>query len=73
MKTIILLFSASLLGACAVSADENLEALKREIEALKRRVTSLEEANFKLKKEVDVDRPIVRNRSCHETVPGEWR
>jgi hypothetical protein len=43
MKTIILLLSLSLLFVCAVSADENLDGLKREIEALKKRVTALEE------------------------------
>ena len=40
MKTKILLLSLSLLFACAASADENLDGLKREIEALKRRVTA---------------------------------
>lgn len=42
MKTVILLLSLSLLFACAASADENLDGLKREIEALKSRVTALE-------------------------------
>ena len=45
MKTIILLISVSLLFAGAVSADENLDALKRELEALKGRVAVLEESH----------------------------
>ena len=60
MKTIFLLLSVSLLLACAVSADENLDTLKREIEEVKRRVTALEEDNSKLKKQIDVERLIVR-------------
>src|SRR6266446_5745819 len=60
MKTIILLSSLSLLFACAASADEDLDGLKREIEALKKRVTALEEDNSKLKKQIDVERLVVR-------------
>src|SRR5882762_3316918 len=60
MKSIILPLSACLLFARTVSADENLDALKREVEELKKRVTGLEEQNSKLKKEVEVDRLIVR-------------
>ena len=60
MKSIILPLSAALLFACAVSADENLDALKREIEELKKRVTGLEEQNSKLKEQIAADRLIVR-------------
>ena len=60
MKSIILPLSSSLLFACAVSAAENLDALKREIEELTKRVTVLEEQNTRLKKEIEVDRLIVK-------------
>jgi len=60
MKTIILLLSLHLLCVCAVFADENFDELKREIEALKKRVTALEEDNGKLKKQIDVERLVVR-------------
>src|SRR5712671_2071100 len=59
MKTIILL-SSSLLFAWAAFADANFDGLKRELEALKSRVTALEEDNNKLKKQIDVERLIVR-------------
>jgi len=49
MKTMILLLSVSVLFVWAARADENFDALKREIEALTRRVTALEEDNNKLK------------------------
>ncbi|MBI3853156.1 MAG: hypothetical protein HY298_23135 [Verrucomicrobia bacterium] len=60
MKTIILLTSTMMLFASAVIADENLDALKRDVEALKKRVAALEEGNAKLKKQIDVERLIVR-------------
>ena len=59
MKTILLL-SLSLLLADAVSADEPLDGIKRELEALKKRVAALEEDNGKLKKQIDVELLIVR-------------
>jgi hypothetical protein len=72
MKTIILLLSLSLLFACAASADENLDGLKREIEALKRRVTALEEDNSKLKKQIDVERLIVRKELIVSDTGQPW-
>jgi hypothetical protein len=60
MKTLILVLSLTLLFAHAAFADENLDTLKREIEALKRRVSALEEDNSKLKKQIDVERLVVR-------------
>ena len=60
MKTLILPTFLTVLFVFSAVADENLEALKRDIEALKRRVTTLEEDNGKLKKQIDVERLIVR-------------
>jgi len=60
MRIVIVLLSLTLLFASAASADENLDSLKHEIEALKNRVTALEEDNSKLKKQIDVERLIVR-------------
>src|SRR3989440_1463393 len=60
MKTMMLLWSVCLLFAGAAFADENFDALKQEIEALKKRVTALEEDNSKLKKQIDVERLVVR-------------
>src|SRR5439155_14052886 len=39
---------------------EKFDALKQEMEALKKRVTTLEEDNSKLKKQIDVERLVVR-------------
>src|SRR5262245_13992301 len=60
MKTLLLPLSLYLLFFTTARADENLEALKREMEALKKRVTALEEDNSKLKKQIDVERLVVR-------------
>ncbi|MCI0539784.1 MAG: hypothetical protein L0Z50_31635 [Verrucomicrobiales bacterium] len=72
MKTNILLLSSSLLFAWAASADEAIESLKREIEGLKRRVAALEEDNRKLKKEVDVERLIVRKELVVSDTGAPW-
>jgi hypothetical protein len=61
MKTFLLPRSLFLLlVATTACADENLDELKREMEALKKRVTALEEDNGKLKKQIDVERLVVR-------------
>jgi hypothetical protein len=60
MKTTLLLLSVTLLFACAAFADDNLDALKRELDDLRKRVSALEADNARLKKEVDVERLIVR-------------
>ena len=72
MKTIFLLFPASLLLAGAVPADEHFDALKREFEAVKRRVTALEEDNSKLKKQIDVERLIVRKELIVSDTGQSW-
>ena len=72
MKPIILLISTSLLFAGAVFADENLDALKRDVEALKKRVTGLEEDNSKLKKQIDVERLIVRKELIVSDTGQPW-
>jgi hypothetical protein len=61
MKSITWPISACLLFACAVSAQENLEPLRRELEELKKRVTALEQENGRLKSQLEVDRLIVKN------------
>lgn len=61
-----------LLSACAVSADENLDGLKREVEELKKRVTGLEEQNNQLKKEIEVDRLIVRKELIVPDTGQQW-
>src|SRR6476646_8061729 len=72
MKTMILLLSLSLLFACTDSADENLNGLKREIEALKQRVTVFEKDNSKLKKQIDVERLIVRKELIVSDTGQPW-
>jgi len=61
-----------LLFACAVSADENFDALKREIEELKKRVTALEGDNSKLKREIQVERLIVRKELIVSDTGQPW-
>src|ERR1043165_6514446 len=68
----ILVFSLSLLFARAAFADENFDGLKREIEALKSRVTALEEDNSKLRKQIDVERLIVRKELIVSDTGQPW-
>src|SRR5258706_13694639 len=72
MKAIILLSSMALLFAGAACADEELDGLKREIEALKKRVAALEEDNSKLKKQIDVERLIVRKELIVSDTGQPW-
>jgi len=60
MKRIFLLTPAFLLFACNSYAQDDLDALKREIQDLKKRLTALEEANGKLRQEIEVERLVVR-------------
>ena len=73
-KTIlpILLLSLSLLFAAPASADKDLDILKREIEALKKRVTVLEGDNSKLRKQIDVERLIVRKELIVSDTGQPW-
>src|SRR6478736_8738570 len=72
MKTIILLLSLSLPIASTASAEVSLDGLKQEIEALKNRVTALEEDNSKLKKQIDVERLIVRRELIVSDTGQPW-
>jgi hypothetical protein len=60
MKSIIHPITVCLLFASAGPAQESLEPIRRELEGLKRRVTALEEENGKLKRQLEVDRLIVK-------------
>src|SRR5262245_11888990 len=44
----------------AFAAEDSLEAIRRELDTLKKRVATLEADNARLKKEIDVERLIVR-------------
>ena len=72
MRIVIVLLSLTLFFASAASADENLDSLKHEIEALKNRVTALEEDNSKLKKQIDVERLIVRKELIVSDTGQPW-
>lgn len=72
MKALILLWSASWLFVNAVSADESLDAIQRELDALKKRVAALEEDNRNLKKQIEVDRLIVRKELIVSDTGAPW-
>ena len=72
MKIITLLLSASLLCAGAVAADENFDALKRELQELKKRVAALEADKSELKKQLTVDRLIVRKELIVSDTGEPW-
>jgi len=62
----------SLLLAGSTCADDDLDGLKREIDALKKRVAVLEEDNSKLKKQIDVERLIVRKELIVSDTGQPW-
>ena len=67
-----LLTSAIMLFACSVSAEEMLDAIKREIQELKSRVAALEADNSKLKQQIEVDRLIVRKELIVSDTGRAW-
>jgi hypothetical protein len=72
MKSYFLLASACVLTAFSVRADENFDALKREIEELRRRVVVLEENNQSLKKQIEVERLIVKKELIVSDTGQPW-
>ncbi|MSR66676.1 MAG: hypothetical protein EXS24_04815 [Pedosphaera sp.] len=72
MKTIIPLLLLALLFARAASADDGIEGLKREIEMLKRRIVALEENDQKQKKQIEVDRLIVKKELIVSDTGQPW-
>jgi hypothetical protein len=72
MKHSLLLLSVALLSVRTVSADEGLDDIKREIQALKKRVATLEEQNAKLRKQIDVERLIVRKELIVSDTGQPW-
>jgi hypothetical protein len=56
----------------SASADNELDAIKRQIEALTRRVTALEDENAKLRKQLDVERLIVRKELIVSDTGQPW-
>ena len=72
MKIISLLLSASLSFSGQLHADENLDALKREIDSVKQRVAALEMENAKLKERIEVDRLVVRKELIVSDTAQPW-
>ena len=72
MRTLSLLVSAFLLLPSPFFAAESLDAIQRELDALKQRVTSLEEENARLKKEINVERLVVRRELIVSDTGSIW-
>src|SRR5262245_41956779 len=72
MKHALLILSLASLSVRVASADEGLNDLKREVEALKRRVLTLEEDNARLRKQIDVERLIVRKELIVSDTGQPW-
>jgi hypothetical protein len=71
MKSPILISVITLLVTPAC-ADERLDGVIREIKALKTRVVALEQENSKLKKQIDVERLIVRKELIVSDTGQPW-
>lgn len=72
MRICSLLISALLHLPGPLFADESLDAIRRELEALKQRVAALEEENGRLKKEITVERLIVRRELIVSDTGAIW-
>jgi hypothetical protein len=66
-----LLLSLSLISP-AFAAEDSFEAIRRELDTLKKRVATLEADNARLKKEIDVERLIVRNELIVSDTGTAW-
>jgi len=74
MKAILgaILLAAWMLVSSAARADETLDAIKRELQDLKSRVSALEDANLKLKQQIEVDRLIVKKELIVSDTGSPW-
>jgi hypothetical protein len=72
MKTSVLMLSLMLSFARPGFADEAIDHLKRELDALTSRVTALEKENDQLKKQIDVERLIVRKELIVSDTGQPW-
>ncbi|MBL9167597.1 MAG: hypothetical protein JNN07_07630 [Verrucomicrobiales bacterium] len=59
-------------GVTGARADDALDNLKRDLDSLRRRVELLEQENARLKKEIDVDRLVVRRELIVSDTGQEW-
>jgi len=71
LKTLLPL-SLTFLLAYSASADDNFDEIKREIAALKKRITVPEEENSKFKKQIEVDRLIVKKELIVSDTGQSW-
>ena len=72
MKSALLLISAILLSLRPAAGDEKLDALVREMVDLKKRVTALEDQNNQLKKQIEVERLIVKKELIVSDTGAPW-
>src|SRR5262245_29601275 len=71
-KSALLLLSLALLSASNAAAEEGIDGLRRDIDALKKRVATLEEDNARLRKQIDVERLIVRKELIVSDTGQPW-
>src|SRR6476661_1946318 len=72
MKTSIWPLSLCCLFACTLSAQDDFEALRRDFEQLKKRVDRLEIENTNLKKQLEVERLIVKKELIVSDTGVPW-
>lgn len=72
MRRTLLLTTAWMLVCCIARADDNLDAIKREIQDLKSRITALEETNRKLTQQIEVERLIVKKELIVSDTGQPW-
>jgi hypothetical protein len=72
MNRTLLFLSVTLLSVRSAGAGEGFDELKRELQALKKRVAALEEDNARLKKQIDVERLIVRKELIVSDTGQPW-
>ena len=72
MNPISFLASVFLLLAATARADPALDAIRDEIEALKKRVAALEDDNRRLRRQIDVERLVVRKELIVSDTGEPW-
>jgi hypothetical protein len=72
MRRAVLITIALTLFSCAGHAEENLDAIKREIQELKNRIVALEEANRNLRQQLEVERLVVKKELIVSDTGQPW-
>jgi hypothetical protein len=72
MKITAMFIAAFALLGCQAHADDALDAIKKELQDLKTRIVALEDANSKLKQQIEVERLFVKKELIVSDTGAPW-